>query len=1173
MALSNGYESSVNGNLPYPPLKTHAINGEQLSSRRTFGPSLEREIERAQVYNTTAGTLHSEPIAVIGFALKFPQQASTPAAFWDLLTRGGSARTEVPADRYNVEAFYRAESNGVKTGTVKTKHGHFIAESLDRFDAPFFSITPHEAECMDPQQRWLLESTYHALENAGLSLNHVNGSDTSVYVGCFMNDHETTVHKDLETPNTYHATGSASSILANRISYFYNLNGPSVAVNTACSGSLVALHLACQSLRTGETTMGLVFGSNLIFAPENTAGLSNLNFLSPDGKCYAFDERANGYARGEGIASLVIKPLSTAIQDGNTIRAIIRGTGVNSDGRTPGISQPSSEAQIALIRGVYRRFGLDPSRTGYFEAHGTGTAVGDPLEAKAIATVFSQEQRGDKPLYVGAVKSNIGHLEGASGLAGVIKTILVLEHALIPPNIWLDRVNAAIKEEWGLFFPSRQVPWPGDGLRRASVNSFGFGGTNAHAVLDDAESFLEENNLEGNVHSRTRKVSGRVVSRIQTPKLLVWSAADESGVGRLRDTFSTHFLSRTPNGTEEDSEYLESLAYTLSQHRTHLPWRTFSVCDGPRNLRTLDISSAIRVNPKLRVCFVFTGQGAQWPMMGKELLSYAVFRQSLEHSDAILQDIGCQFSILDKLYDECQTAKTSELDRPEFCQPLCTALQIALVELLAHWRIEPFAVIGHSSGEVAAAFCAGIISKTHALELAFFRGVAVAATLQTNPRRGGMIAVRLSVDKCEAILSKLIVPQESKQRSLRIACYNSPQNVTVSGDDSEIARLEPLLEAEGIMAKKLNVGIAYHNLQHMQAAADLYRILIQDSHSNKVYTDKSPVPRCFFMSSVRGTQFGPESDATEIAMPDYWVDNLVCPVQFTDGMHSLASLVNITEAMSDTHFLEVGPHSTLKSAIKEALPTGWNVEKCYSSVLSRQQQAILTSLTMAGRLHCLGYPVDVAAVNNPSPASKGEQKILADLPQYPFDHSRQYWLESRASTNYRLRMFPHHDFLGTPTSDWNPLEAQWNNRITLEEKAFVKDHKVSGACVYPAAGMLVMAIESARQLEHPKLYPKGYRFRNVIFSRSITVPGTVHGVETQFRLLKDEERSNQLGTWYDFRLCLYEHGEWVQCCRGSVTVEYRLTDPDSHRRVAEEHKRRLQSCHSPVMHDDFYAHL
>jgi acyl transferase domain-containing protein len=365
-------------------------------------------------------------------------------------------------------------------------------------------------------------------------------------------------------------------------------------------------------------------------------------------------------------------------------------------------------------------------------------------------------------------------------------------------------------------------------------------------------------------------------------------------------------------------------------------------------------------------------------------------------------------------------------------------------------------VIGHSSGEIAAAYCAGVISKTYALSLALFKGVAVGAASQMNSRRGGMMAVRMSPKKCEEMLSTLGVPPDSRQNALQVACYNSPQNVTLSGDKREIERLETLLQVEGIMAKKLNVAIAYHNAQHMQTAAGLYRTLIHDLPSNKADSKKLSSPQCFFLSSARGTCFEPESDASEISMPSYWVDNLISPVRFTEAMQSLASLLNIKDALSDTHFVEVGPHSTLKSAIKEALPKEWNVEQCYSPILSRQQPAMLTSLTMAGRLHCLGYPLDITAVNQVSLMSNGAQRILAGLPPYPFDRSKQYWLESRTSKNYRLRRFPHHDFLGTPSSNWNSLDAQWNNRIILQEKAFVRDHKVSSKrvirtlrCIFP----------------------------------------------------------------------------------------------------------------------------
>jgi acyl transferase domain-containing protein len=363
-----------------------------------------------------------------------------------------------------------------------------------------------------------------------------------------------------------------------------------------------------------------------------------------------------------------------------------------------------------------------------------------------------------------------------------------------------------------------------------------------------------------------------------------------------------------------------------------------------------------------------------------------------------------------------------------------------LIELLASWDIKPVAVLGHSSGEIAAAFCAGLITRLQALEVAFFKGVAVAAAKQINPCRGGMMAMRLSPEKCEAALSKFALPPGSDQDTLQIACYNSPHNTTLSGAMSEIDRLQPLLEADGIIAKKLNVGIAYHNADHLQTAANLLRSLIEESSFKTTERSNTSKPHCAFISSVDGRAYD-ENDAREISTSDHWVNNLVYPVQFKKAVQSLVSLLN-ENSNSHTYFLEIGPHSTLKSALKETLPKTWKVENSYSSILVREQPAMLTALTMAGNLHCRGYPINVAFVNSQSVMPK-QHKVLTDLPPYPFDHSKGYWLESRISKNHRFRVFPHHDFLGTPTADWNALEAQWNNRIILQEKSFVKDHKVS----------------------------------------------------------------------------------------------------------------------------------
>ncbi|KAF2792074.1 hypothetical protein K505DRAFT_376303 [Melanomma pulvis-pyrius CBS 109.77] len=1098
------------------------------------------------------------PIAVVGFAVKFPQEASSADGFWDLLARGASARSKVPANRYNAEGFYSASA---KTGTSSTKYGHFIAEPLDRFDAPFFSISPHEAECMDPQQRWLLETSYHALENAGMSIDNVNGSNTSVYAASFTMDYEAMVRKDLEMPNAYPATGTANSLLSNRISWFYNLKGPSVTVNTACSGGLVALHLACESIRSGEATMGLVCGSNLILMPESSTSLSNSDVLSPDGKCYAFDERANGYSRGEGIACLVIKPLQLAMSHGDPIRAIIRGTGINSNGRTPAITRPSYTSQVELMRNIYRRFQLDPSLTRYIEAHGTGTAIGDAVEAEAIATMFNSSMRNGKPLFVGAVKSNIGHLEASAGLAGLIKAIMVLEHGLIPPNIWFEKASKAIKNDWNLSFPTELTPWPGEGLRRASIGSFGFGGTNAHAVIDGSKSYLakiDSKNAKSNPYDSETGSS--------TPKLLVLSSTENDGLNRMQEVYYKYF---NQPGNKENQINLDSLAYTLAERRSHLSWRSFAILNSNEILGDVKFTAPTRMNSQLRICYVFTGQGAQWASMGKELLCYDIFRQSLENSDAVLAEMGCQFSVLEQLHRERESSEDAQLNATEFCQPICTALQIALVELLADWTIKPSAVVGHSSGEIAAAFCAGIISKTYALKLAFFRGLAVAATSQMKGCFGGMTAVRSSSEKCERLL--LEHPHLS---SIRIACYNSPHSITLSGEVSHLDHLESILKAEGILSKRLNVDVAYHNTEYMQEASNVYRSLLEGSDPKDNNSETLSSPSCPMVSSVSGKLTNPGSDDFEVSKVDYWLENLVRPVLFTEAMTSLAAFRNIDDSPSCTHFVEIGPHSTLKSAIREILPHRWNSEKFYSSVLTRQQSALLTSMTMAGRLHCQGYPIDLGGVNKPFKIpAQGRPEVMVHLPPYPFNRSKSHWLESRISKNHRFRKYVRHEFLGTPAPDWNNLEPQWNNRNSLREKPFLRDHKIAGVCLYPASGMLIMAIEGSRQLHDIQAKIKGFCFHDVTFSKSIIVPESREGIETQLRFRKLGKSSTQSCIWYDFVLYAYEQQEWSECCRGSIGVEFQRRSLQSEDFLMEEHVRRLRLCCSEYPEANFYANL
>ncbi|KAL8704356.1 MAG: hypothetical protein Q9201_002481 [Fulgogasparrea decipioides] len=959
-----------------------------------------------------------------------------------------------------------------------------------------------------------------------------------------MNDHETVVKKDLDVPNTYHATGNASAMLANRLSWFYDLSGPSVTVNTACSGSL-----------------GLVCGSNLIFAPENTSGLSNLNFLSPDGKCYAFDEKANGYARGEGIACVIIKSLAAALEDGDTIRAIIRATGVNSDGRTPGITQPKLEAQVSLIRETYSRFGLDSSSTRYFEAHGTGTKLGDPLEASAIAEVFKTQQRKGERLYVGALKSNIGHLEGASGLAGIIKTILVLETAYIPPNIWLDQVNPMIKGEWGLEFPATGQPYPGEDNRRASINSFGFGGTNAHAVLDDAENFLRVRKLNGNLSSWARRRNLPTTSRVFDPKLLVFSTAHEAGLRQLQTEYSAHFMTQNVG-----AEHLSDIAYTLCKNRTHFSWRSFSVCESLDNTDKFIFSKPVKTHEKLRLCFLFEGQGFLAAGMARELITYKAFRRSMEHSDSILRAIGCQFSIIEKLWSDDELCN-SDLNRPEFVQPIYTALQIALVELLENWCIRPYAVLGQSSGEIAAAYCAGILSKSQAVELAYWRGMALAADMQATSEMSGVLTVRHQLEEGKTLL--LNGGDSMPSQSAQITPCNNSAHLTFLDERPKMKVGVSVREADDLVAEVLHDSSPYCNSQNMQRVRSVFKALTQKMFSGDHEGLKPSTLSCSFASGFYGKVFGTGSSTAKFCTCDYWINNLVCPSQFTEAMTAMRAACDDANASTVTHFLGI---PTTDSMAGSVLHKEWDSEALYSVVLSQHQSALTTAMNLAGRLHCLGCPVDLVAVNQLFMGEGKKYRRLDDFPTYPFDHSKGYWLESRISKGFRFRRFPHHGFIGTTALDWNPFEPHWNQRLSLWKYPYLEDHRVAGVVVCPAAAMLVMVIEATRQLQITSRCLKGYRFRQVKFSKLLIISRSSQGSETQLYLRKEDDCNSDL-TAYVFRLYVKENEEWCLCSQGSITLQYHDIDLGSRDTAIADHEHITHSCSLPITRDGFYRNL
>ncbi|CAI6333724.1 unnamed protein product [Periconia digitata] len=1074
----------------------------------------------------------TEPIAIIGFSFKFPDDGDTPEGFWNMLLEQRYAAREFPADRVNVNGHYRKEN---RHNTIPMRGGNFLKDSIAAFDADFFNISPAEANALDPMQQRLLEVSYHAFENAGIPAESVAYSETSVYTGCFTHDYLLQTIKDTDDLPTYGAYGMGAAMLANRISHFYNLMGPSIAVDSACSSSAMALDFAVQSLRTRSSSMSLVAGSNLLFGPETFAMLSNLNMLSKDSRSYSFDSRANGYSRGEGIAVMLVKRLDDAIRDGNTIRAVIRATGANEDGKTPGITQPSQDAQQLLIKQTYEKAGLSRSLTRYCEAHGTGTPLGDPLESGAIGNCFRDYRSDTEPMYIGSVKSNIGHTEGASGLAGVIKAVFALENGIIPPNADFREINPRIDTDYlRIKIPTEPTPWPTEGLRRASVNSFGYGGANCHIVLDDAYNFLRLRGIVGKhktaicppgAESPINDLSEEDVSIVENPpKLIVISASDAGGAQRLTNSYGPYLMKKFFDGTA-DTEFFNSLVYTLDSHRSRLSYRTSIIAQSIEDL--MEIGSELPPSRRarstsLQLGFVFTGQGAQWHAMGRELLAYPIYRKSIEEASAHLNAMGCPWSAMDELR---RSKEESKIDDPEYSQTLCTVVQVALVDLLNTVNIKPSAVVGHSSGEIGAAYAGRYISKQNAWKIAYQRGVVAAKlTRSTEHGSGAMMAVGLSNEDVQPHLNGVLEKCKA-EIGLRVACVNSPTSTTIAGDEHLIDALLSHLNDQdtGIFARKLRVQVAYHSPQ-MQAVSNEYLESLGSLLKNAPTADTVPM-----ISSVTGKLV----EEKEVCNAEYWVANMVSPVLFSPAVMEMCSSKGFVDFL-----VELGPHSALEGPLREILKSkGMKPDVGYNSILKRNKPADMTLLHAVGNLWCDNYDVDIRRINELEAEQPVSRDMLIDLPAYEFDHSHKYWHESRLSKTYRLRNHLPHDYLGTRCVDWSPLDARWRLLLRVRDLPWIADHIVDNRKIYPGTGMLVMAIEAAKELADRQRKVLGFAIRDVDLSSAMELEGATEVLEV-ITSLKPRDRAGRDASVYDFDIISNTNPDWVRNVKGSIEIEY-----------------------------------
>ncbi len=816
-----------------------------------------------------------EPIAIVGMGCRTPGDGDTPEALWRVFHDGIDAIGPVPPDRWDADAVY--SGNLDVPGKTVTRHAGFIRQ-VDCFDAGLFGISPREAQAIDPQQRLFLEVAWEALENGGIAPDRLRNSRTGVYLGICTNDY---VHVQLHARdpallNAHFSTGIAHSVASGRLSYLLGLQGPSISIDTACSSGLVAVHYACQSLRTGECRMAIAGGVNLMLTADLSIAYSHSRMLAPDGRCKTFDAAADGFSRGEGCGVVILKRLSDALADGDRIIALIRGSAVNQDGPSSGLTAPNGPAQEAVIREALESAGLSPSDVGYIEAHGTGTQLGDPLEMRALGAVFSPGRSRENPLYVGSSKTNLGHLEGAAGIIGLVKVALSLQHHEIAPHLHFNNPSPHIPwDELPFVVPTKATPWPEiGGTRVGGVSSFGFSGTNVHVVLEQAPPVaIPTEGPERPLHlialSAQREAALSVVAERLANAL---DAYNDSDLGDIAYTLNT--------GRALLPERAAFLARTIDDARQKLT----SIAEGQRAPGVV----AGRISPaaRPRVAFLFTGQGSQYVGMARVLYETSpTFRKTLEECAAGLDPL-LPVPLLRVLYPAAE--KASPIDQTGFAQPALFAIEYALAMLWRRWGVEPSVVLGHSVGEVTAACVAGILSLPDALKLIAARG----RLMQSLPPGGGMRAVFAPCGRVQQVLA---------HGTLEIAAINGPEHVVLSGPLEALDGIGAAFDAEGINSKALAVSHAFHSALMEPILAEF------ESELGALKFDK---PQLRLISNLTGKV----ADPSHITSSAYWRDHIRNPVRFSEAMNALG-------ALRCDAIVEIGPAPVLTAL---GFPAHWD---------------------------------------------------------------------------------------------------------------------------------------------------------------------------------------------------------------------------------------------------------
>ncbi|KAI4604125.1 Type I Iterative PKS [Pestalotiopsis sp. 9143b] len=1103
-----------------------------------------------------------DPPVIVGMACRLPGDIYSPSELWQFLIDQKSAQGTVPLERYNIEGFYHPEG-GNRSGSTNVPGGYFINQDIREFDNNFFGINNMEATYMDPQQRNLLEVTYECLQSSGTTMESISGSTTGVFVANFTVDYQPGQTRDPDYLHRYTATGSGATVMSNRISHVLNLHGPSFTVDTACSSSVFALHQALNAMKAGDCDSAIVASANLIMSPELHIGAAKSGVLSPTGTCHTFDVSADGYGRAEAVNSIYVKRLSAALRDGNPVRAIIRGSAVNSSGRTPGISLPSGKLQEVVMRKAYRDAGLDFAGTDYVECHGTGTPVGDPIEVDAVGRCFGRPQ--GPPLLIGSVKTNVGHSEGASGLTSILKVVQSFENGKIAPVYVVTKLNPKlILAERNIQVATKVEEWP-RALRRASINSFGYGGANGHVILEAADSYLNHGHAQSkgvpktltngaHTNGTTNGTNGihtngdSSATHAPQPLVLPVSAASANSLKSLVEQVS--------KAVDEcgDVSSVQSLAATLADGRDNLPFRGFLLAEYQDSLRKFVLSTDETATTDganaLPFAFVFTGQGAQYAEMAKELIFQSPdFRDTIRGLDEVLQALPDPYrpswTLEQTLLDDPKVSRINEVTRS---QPICTAVQIGLVDLLKSWGVQPTSVVGHSSGEIAAAYAAGLLSSSQCILTAYYRGYAVGELRA----KGRMMAAGLG-----AQAAKALIEEKGFQEQVRVACVNAPESVTLSGSESAIDALEAHFKGEQKFARKLETGGRAYHSHMMEEIGPLYEELLTPVFSKSGAKAVISLPDSPSSSQAEEVKMYSSvgHSPNELRIMDthymgaaYWRQNLEQPVQFSAALASLAS------SEKKVHLIEIGPHAALKGPIQQIRKTIGLDEKAlpYSPTLIRREDASLRIKILAGTLFTESHSLSWDRVNglgSSTSATKGLKKVH-DLAPYPWDYSGGLlWNEPRASVEMRNRKHIRHELLGTIALTGNGIDYTWRNLLRPSEMPWMKDHKLEEQVVFPAAGYIAMAVEAITQITGIKKQLKegqldqGFELRNVNISAALNVPDESDKEGRDLELhttmsLRKISGANSSADWHDFSISslFWTLNQKTVHCTGSIRL-------------------------------------